>query len=187
MINFYGRFIKNLSTILSPLYELLKKGHDFDWNENCELAFKQAKEEVVSDNVLTHYNPDLPLKLMCDASFNGIGCVLLHIFPDKTERPIAFASRVLTQSERNYSVVHKEALAVYWGTKKFYQYLMGRKWILVSDHKPLLALFGNKKEYPRWLQGDYNDGRYLCQDSIIHSNISMVILMVELMDCHVCR
>ncbi|KMQ87800.1 hypothetical protein RF55_12829 [Lasius niger] len=147
MVNYYERFIRNLPEILEPLYQLLKKDITFQWDHNCENIFKKAKSILMFDVVLAHYNPNLPVKLACDASQHGIGAVLLHVYPNGTERPIAFASRILSKAEEGYSVIHKEALAVYWGVKKFCQYLIGH-FILASDHKPLLALFGEKKGIP---------------------------------------
>lgn len=148
MINYYGRFIRNLPEILEPLYQLLKKDTCFQWDQRYEDSFKKAKSVLMSKVVLAHYNPQLPIKLACDASQHGIGAVLLQVYPNETERPIAFASRSLSKAEKGYSVIHKEALAIYWGVKKFSQYLIGRRFILASDHKPLLAFFGEKKGIP---------------------------------------
>lgn len=149
MVNYYGKFIKNLSTKMNPLYDLLKKDHSFIWSQKCEQAFEKIKTEIVSDTVLTHYNSEYPLILTCDASAVGIGAVLSHIMPDGSERPIEFASRVLSNAEKNYGVIQKEALAIIYGTNKFYQFLIGREFLLKTDHKPLIAIFGDKKGIPQ--------------------------------------
>ena len=93
-------------------------------------------------------NPQLPIKLDCDASAYGIGAVISHVFPDKTECPIAYTSRTLTAPERNYPQIEKEALALVNGVKKFHQFLFGRHFILVTDHKPLTTILGPKKGLP---------------------------------------
>ena len=93
------------------------------------------------DNVLTHYDPALPVTLACDALLTGIGAVLPHVMPDGSERPVAFASRSLTKTERKYTQINKEALSIVWDVKWFHVYLYGRRFALVTDHKPLTAIF----------------------------------------------
>jgi hypothetical protein len=73
MINYYGKFVPNLSTSLAPLYELLKKGTTWKWIKECDIAFKKIKEILTSAQVLTHYNPDYDIKLSVDASPYGLG------------------------------------------------------------------------------------------------------------------
>ncbi|GFW78351.1 uncharacterized protein K02A2.6 [Trichonephila clavipes] len=76
------------------------------------------------------------------------GCVLSHVYPDGSERPIAFASRTLSGSEKKYSQIDKEALSIVWAVRKFYLYLKGRRFTLITDHKPLIAIFGSKRGLP---------------------------------------
>lgn len=148
LVNYYRKFLPNLSSVLHPLNCLLQNGNKWHWSQECEKAFKQAKQLVTSDNVLTHYDPQLPLKLACDASPYGIGAVLSHRFADGTERPIAFASRSLNAAERNYAQIDREALSLVWGVKKFNQYLYGKHFTLLTDHKPLVSIFNPAKGVP---------------------------------------
>jgi hypothetical protein len=148
-VQFYGKFLpSNMATITEPLYRLTRKGVTWAWGEEEKQAFQRVKTELSSDNVLVHFNPDLPLGISCDASSVGIGAVLFHRYPDGSERPIANASKVLTEAQQRYPQIQKEALSIVFALKKFYQYLFNRKFILVTDHQPLLSLFGPNKETP---------------------------------------
>ena len=148
LLNYYWKFIPNLSSIVHPLNALLQQSKQWNWTLECTQAFKQAKTALSSSSVLIHYDPSLPLQLAGDASAYGIGAVISHVLPDGSEKPIAFASRTLTSSERNYAQIEKEGLSLVFGVKKFHQYLYGRKFDLVTDHKPLTAIFGPKKGIP---------------------------------------
>ena len=129
LIHYYGKVLSNLSTLLHPLNELLKADKTWEWSTACEAAFTEAKRLLASAPVLAHYNPSLPIRLAGDASAYGIGAVISHVLPDGTERPVAYTSRTLTSTERNYSQLEKEALSLIYGVQKFHQYL--RIWTTV--------------------------------------------------------
>ncbi|XP_025758532.1 uncharacterized protein K02A2.6-like [Oreochromis niloticus] len=148
MLNYYGRFIPDLATVLKPLNELLSKEKKWQWTSACESAFQKAKEHLASPEILTHYNPELPLRLACDASPYGVGAVLSHVMPDGQERPIAYASRTLSKAERNYAQIEREALAIVFGVRKFHQYLHGNKFTLLTDHHPLTSILSPVKGTP---------------------------------------
>ena len=145
LLHYYGKFIPNLATILHPLNQLLKSGSRWNWSSECQQAFAEAKKQLSSDTVLAHYNPSLPLQLATDASAYGIGAVNSHTFPDGTERPIAFASRTLSNSEKRYAQLEKEALSLIFGIQKFHSYLYVRAFTLYTDHKPLTTILNPKK------------------------------------------
>ena len=115
MINYHGRFIRNLSSILQPLNQLLQGNQKFKLSPRCEQTFKKGKDSLSSSNVLVHYDPSLPVILESDASQYGIGAVIFHRFPNGDERPIAYASRSLNSSEKNYTQIEKEGLAIISG------------------------------------------------------------------------
>ena len=136
LVSYYGRFIPRMSTVVAPLNRLLCKNAVWKWTAECQQAFNKLKKFLA------------PIKLDCDASEYSIGAVLSHIFPDGTEKPISYASRTLTKSERGYSQIEREALSLVFGVKKFHFYLYGRKFLLVTDHKPLTTFLGPKRGLP---------------------------------------
>ena len=127
---------------------LLQASTEWKWDEECDKAFKEAKEKLASAPILAHYDPTKKLKLAADASAYGIGAVLSHVFANGCERPIAYASRTLSRAEQCYAQIDKEALGLIFGVQHFHQYLYGRQFVLVNDHKPLLSIFGPKYAIP---------------------------------------
>ena len=147
-VQFYGKFLPNLSTVLEPLYRLTKKDIPWCWSTKEEAAFQRVKEMLCTDTVLAHFDPSLDIGIACDASDCGIGAVLFHRYSDGSERPIANVSKTLSQTQRKYSQIHKEALAIIFALTKFHHFLYGRKFIVVADHKPLISLFSPNKATP---------------------------------------
>lgn len=94
--------------------------------------------------MLAHYDPTKPLLLECDASPHGIGAVLSHRCGSEV-KPVGFRSRTLTSAEKNYSQLEREALALVFAVTKFRDYLLGREFTLVTDHKPLVGLLHHDK------------------------------------------
>ena len=140
-VNYNHEFLPNLAIELQPLHSLLKQDIPWHWKTEQETAFSRVKSMVASDTVLTHYDPEKELRLATDASAYGLGCVLSHVMPDGSEKPIAFTSRTLNDAEKGYPQLQKEALSIVWGVKKFQYYLEGRPFTLLTDHKPLTTIF----------------------------------------------
>ena len=139
-----------------------------------------GKQKLSEAPVLMHFNPKLPIILATDASSYGVGAVLSHIGPDGAEHLVAFASRSLSASERNYAQLEKEALSIIWN-KAVHQYLYGKKFKLITDYKPLTTIFGPKSGVHSCQLQDYNVGLY------IHVIISKTtIAMATLPIWHTC-
>ena len=145
-------------------------------------AFREAKKQIASAKVLTHYNPTLPIKLASDASAYGLGAVIQHKMLDGSERPIAFASRTLDKSGENYAQFEKEALSLVYAVKKFHRYLYGRKFIYSQtiNHRQTFSI--QAKAYLHQQQLDYKVGLCYFQHMIMISSTSCLRSMGMLMD-----
>ncbi|UYV68123.1 hypothetical protein LAZ67_5003116, partial [Cordylochernes scorpioides] len=148
LLTYYSRFIPNMSSTLAPLYNLLKKEQKWKWETPEERAFKDIKEKLVHSTLLVHFDPRKRQILSCDASGVGIGAVLSQVQGDNDIRPVAFASRTLTPAEKKYSQLEREALGIVFGVTRFRNYLLGNRFTLRTDHKPLVTLFSENKGIP---------------------------------------
>ena len=140
MCNYLGKFIPVLANVTAPLRCLLEKDILWHFEAEQENAVKKLKEMVTSAPVLKYFSPKDPIKVTCDASKLGLGAVLQQ----KEEgqwKPVAFASRSLTQSEQNYAQTEKETLSVLFACEKFKDYLYGQNFVVENDHQPLKAIF----------------------------------------------
>lgn len=139
VVNYLRAFIPNLAELTSPLRELIKKNVIFSWQNQQSDAVEQIKAKILEAPVLIPFDQNRDIRIECDASKNGLGCCM---FQDG--KPISFASRSLTDSEKNYSQIEKEFLSILFACKKFHFFTYGRKVRIVNDHKPLLGIM--KKE-----------------------------------------
>ena len=114
---------------------LLKKDVEFIWDHAQTDAFNKMKHVITQSFVLAFFDPKKPITLECDGSKHGVGAA---IFQDG--RPIAYASKTLTQTESGYANIEREMLAILIGCKRFHQYIYGRRVTVHSDHKPLSAI-----------------------------------------------
>uniref|UniRef100_W6NBQ2 RNA-directed DNA polymerase n=1 Tax=Haemonchus contortus TaxID=6289 RepID=W6NBQ2_HAECO len=148
LINFYGKFVKDLHNLRAPLDALTKKDAVYTWTPECQSSFDKIKATLSSDLLLTHFDPNFPIIVAADASNYGIGATLSHRFPDGSEKVVYHVSRCLTSAQKNYSQIEKEALALIFAVQKFHRFVHGRHFTLKTDHKPLVAIFGSKKGIP---------------------------------------
>ena len=115
-INYYGRFISDLSTKAAPLYKFLQKNAKFVWTPECEQSVCILKDEVITR--LNHYDESKPLILATDASLYGIGAALMQE-KDGKEMPLVHASNTLNVHQKKYSQIEKEALSIIYGVTKY--------------------------------------------------------------------
>ena len=147
-ITFYSRFVKDMSTVRAPLDGLLKKDAQWKWTPACAQAVERFKSILTSDLLLTHFDAHRQVTIAADASNYGIGCVAYHEWDEGKLKPFHHVSRRLSDAEKRYSQPEKEALAIVFGVTKFHQYLWGRKFTLITDHRPLISIFGSTKGIP---------------------------------------
>ena len=132
LASFYRRFIKNFSTIASPLNELVKKNVSFIWEKDQELAFNTLKEKLSSAPLLALPNFESTFEIECDASGVGIGAVLMQ-----NQRPLMFFSEKLTGASLRYPTYDKELYALVRALQTWQHYLWPKEFIIHTDHESL--------------------------------------------------
>ena len=149
LVQYLSRFLPKLSEISQPLRELTKESVPFLWSSTQQTAFNTLKQLITDAPVLKYYDLNEPVSIECDSSSYGLGAVLTQ-----NGKPVAFASRSLTETEQSYSQLEKECLALCFGTMKFDTYLRGRENIIaLTDHSPLVSILSKPiNKAPKRLQ-----------------------------------
>jgi len=149
MAGYYRHFVKDFAKIASPLTELLRKDHQFEWSPECEASFQELKQRL-SAPILTVPEGNEGYVVYSDASRQGLGCVLMQ-----NGKVVAYASRQLKTHELNYPTHDLELAAVIFALKIWRHYLYGARCEVYTDHKSLKYIFIQKElnlRQRRWLE-----------------------------------
>lgn len=154
LASYYRRFVPGFAELARPLHKPTEKGVPFKWTPACQAAFQALKNKLVSAPILTFPDPSETFILDTDASDMAIGAILSQKV-DGLEKVVAHASRALSRQEKNYATTKKELLAVVHFTTYFRHYLLGRKFLLRTDHSSLRWLHNFSQpegQLARWLE-----------------------------------
>eukprot|EP00253_Pinus_taeda_P010363 PITA_10363 len=136
LAGYYRRFVAGFSKVAFPITSLQKKGKLFQWTPDCQKSFEQLKHLLTTAPVLSIADPSKDYVVCTDASKEGLGGVLMQ-----EGRVIAYESRKLKEHEQKYSAYDLELAAVIHALKMWRHYLMGRKFLLHTDHHSLTNYF----------------------------------------------
>ena len=140
------KYLPATAEMSAPLRPLISKKSDQNWTAECENAFQNIKLGVANIVELKHFDIHKDIRVVCEESHNGLGAVLEQLGTEGW-RHISFASRFLNAAEKKYSANELEMLAVVWGTKYIRNYILGRSFTVITDHKALISLLnGNNKK-----------------------------------------
>ena len=144
MFNQLAKFVPHVSDHTKPLRDLLVKDTTWMWTEVHSKAFTELKDILKSASVLAHYDVNKPVILSADSSSYGLGAVLYQQV-QKEWKPVAYTSRSLEAAETRYATIEKESLAITWACEHFAQYLVGKRFVIHTDHRPLVSLLQSKR------------------------------------------
>ena len=108
----YRRFIHNYAKLAHPLYALTRKGPQYQWTAECEVAFEALKSKLLTPPILAYPDFSRDFIIETDASKHGLGAILSQHQEDNRLHPIPYASRSVSASEANYAITNLETLAV---------------------------------------------------------------------------
>lgn len=144
MVNYYIKFLPRLAQLSQPLRDLLKKCNIWVWGPKQEESFETIKRALTRAPILGYYETNKNTRIAADTSLAGIGAVLEQQGDEGHWKPVQFASRSLSEAEKRYSNIEREALGITWACERMREFLIGTTFTIQTDHKPLLTLFGKK-------------------------------------------
>jgi hypothetical protein len=150
LAGYYRRFIEGFSKIVKPLTTLLEKGKEFKWDEKCQASFEELKKRLTTTPMLIMPDIHKGFDLYCDASRQGLGCVLMQ-----EGKVVAYASRQLRKHEQNYPTHDLELATIVHALKIWRHYMIGNKCQIFTDRKSLKYIFTQKDlnlRQRRWLE-----------------------------------
>ena len=150
---YYRKFVAGFAAIALPLTKIMAKDYMFEWGAAQQSAFDTLKEKLAAKTMLVRPDWEQPFILTCDWCNAGIGCCLSQI-QEGVEVPVCFYSQVLRGAEQRYSATEGECLSLVWAVHKCKEYLQGRKFTLVTDHKALLYILDNSSPEPNAVKND---------------------------------
>jgi hypothetical protein len=136
MAVYYQLFIEGFSKIARPMTALLAKKVEFKWTPACQESFEMLKKKLIISLVFIPRDVHKPFSVYCDASYTGLGCVLMQ-----EGRVVAYLSRQLKIHEKNYPTHDLELAAVFHALKTWRHYLYGQKCDIYTNHKSLKYIF----------------------------------------------
>uniref|UniRef100_A0A3B3HH25 Gypsy retrotransposon integrase-like protein 1 n=1 Tax=Oryzias latipes TaxID=8090 RepID=A0A3B3HH25_ORYLA len=145
MANHLGKFLPHLAEKTRPLRDLLRKSNMWNWGSQQQKAFESIRADLTTPPGLALYNPNAETLVSADSSSYGMGAVLLQKQENVGWKPVAYASRALSETEQRYAQIEKEALALTWACERFQEFLIGKCFHMETDHKPLVPLLGSKR------------------------------------------
>ena len=146
MLQSNAEFIPQLSMHTQHLRELTNKHQKFQWDRKHQTEFDDIKALFCRDTLIRFFNPDLPTFIFVDAHRSGLAAILAQGYSISMALPISMASRATTKIERRYPQLDLEGMSIEFGLRRYRQYLVGGPEVtVVTDHKPLVTIFNNKR------------------------------------------
>lgn len=145
LVGYSSRFISQFATLSEPLRRLTRKDTPFNFGLEQKRAFQALRDELARAGILAYFDKEAPTKVIADASPVGLGAVLVQDQQGEMV-PVCYVSRSLTDCERRYSQTEREALALVWACERLHPYVYGRKFDLITDHKPLEIIYSQRSK-----------------------------------------